>query len=274
MHLFWKPFILCFAETNSVSVTFTSTGHVWISSGSSGDERQAFTLSRVTLINKSTKGLNIQFNYERITTHQQANNHQIMKFTCFLWHCKCWLCFFFQMTFLKTYLSPPYVLPLPLEAPKITQLRISRSLWGPAEGFGAQRPRNLSNIQCLGAWTNSVLLAWCVWESSRRFLLRLCFVCFMWPPYVNATSGCYQDAYMRFKCLMIPRAWVELVIHHKTWCFLCIQKDQLATMPDLNDHNCQSKVPWLKPWTARPCNSPGFGSKKASFEPKERPEDR
>jgi len=157
MHLFWKPFILCLAETNSVSVTLTSTAHVWISSASSGDERQTFTLSRVTLINKSTKGLNIQFNYERITTHQQANNHQITKFTCFFVTLQVLALFFFQMTFLKKYLSPPYILPLPLEAPKITQLRISRSLWGPAEGFGAQRPRNLSSIQCLGAWTSGMM---------------------------------------------------------------------------------------------------------------------
>lgn len=70
-----------------------------ISSAPSDDERQTFTLSTVTLINNSTKWINIQFNYERITTHQQANNHQITKFTCFLWHCKCWLWFLFQMIF-------------------------------------------------------------------------------------------------------------------------------------------------------------------------------
>lgn len=99
-----------------------------------------------------------------------------------------------------------------LEPLKITQLRISRSLWGPAEGFGAQRPRNLSSIQCLGAWTSGVMCMGKYQKNSSKtlFLSASCgLLTSMTVLTINFdTSGCYQDAYMRFKCLMIPRAWV------------------------------------------------------------------
>ncbi len=127
-------------------------------------------------------------------TSKQSPNHQIHPFLFVT--LQVLALFFFQWRSLKKYLSPPYILSLPFEPPKITQLSISRSLWGPALGFGAQRPRNLSSIQCLGAWmlispyrdinanmvrvpmlldegkeTISALLARCVCESSMRILL-------------------------------------------------------------------------------------------------------